>query len=170
MNFNITVPEGTTNHGNPKLLCTPAKWYDYIIFFFSNYVAHAATVVPVPGQDLEASLFHIMMALCLPGSAIVRSVTMIARRAAIETKDPLKRARRAGALCVVLRKSKAGQFAGMIPFSPSNDEETAPRVNADESSTRVDDEDAIQKGLEAPAPREKDAEDITVSTSFFNES
>ncbi|KAK5652336.1 hypothetical protein OQA88_10528 [Cercophora sp. LCS_1] len=113
MNFNITVPEGTTNHGNPQLLCTPARWYDFIVFFLTNYIAHAATVVPIPGQDIEASIFHIVLALCLPASAVVRSVGIIARRAATE-KDPLRRARRAGALCIVLKKPSSGPIAKML--------------------------------------------------------
>jgi len=103
MNFTITVPEGTTNHGDPGLLCTPAQWHDYLAFFFGNYVAHAATIVPTPGQSMTDSFFSIFMALLLPGSAIVRSVTVIIRRPATE-RNPLMCAARAGALCIVLKK------------------------------------------------------------------
>ncbi|KAK4115455.1 hypothetical protein N656DRAFT_695023, partial [Canariomyces notabilis] len=102
MNFTLTVPEGTTNHGNSKLLCTPAQWYDFVIFFFGNYFAHAATVVPVPGQGFESTAISIFLALTLPGSAIVRAVTAIVRHAATERRNPLRRAARAGALCIVL--------------------------------------------------------------------
>jgi len=112
MNITITVPEGTTNHGDPGLLCTPAQWHDYLAFFFGNYVAHAATIVPVPGQSMSYSFFSILMALLLPGSAIVRSVTVIIRRPAIERKNPLMCAARAGALCIVLKRP---------PKSPAKD-------------------------------------------------
>ena len=35
-NITITVPQGTTNHGNQKLLCTPSKWTDIATFFLAN--------------------------------------------------------------------------------------------------------------------------------------
>jgi hypothetical protein len=104
MNFTLTVPEGSTNHRNPKLLCTPPEWYDFIIFFFTNYVAHASTVVPEPGQSPLRAGVYILLALTLPGSAVFRAVTAIARHVATETKNPLRRAARAGALCMVLRR------------------------------------------------------------------
>ncbi|KAK3303886.1 uncharacterized protein B0T15DRAFT_575445 [Chaetomium strumarium] len=110
MNFTLTVPEGSTNHGNPKLLCTPPEWYDFIIFFFTNYVAHAATVVPEPGQSPVMAALQILLALTLPGSAVFRAVNAIARHAATETKDPLRRAARANALCMVLKKRPATKF------------------------------------------------------------
>jgi hypothetical protein len=111
MNFTITVPEGTTNHGNPNLLCTPAQWYDFIVFFFANYFAHAASVVLEPGQSLRRTGVFILFALTLPGSGVVRALFAILRHAATETKNPLKRAARAGALCMVLKKPTTGRFA-----------------------------------------------------------
>ncbi|KAK0622673.1 hypothetical protein B0T14DRAFT_514256 [Immersiella caudata] len=111
MNYTIVVPEGTTDHGNPQLLCTPARWYDYIFFIFANYLAHAATVVPIPGQDIEASICAVLLALMLPGSAVARSVTVILRRPATHRQDPLRCAARAGALCIVLKKPTGGYWA-----------------------------------------------------------
>src|SRR2546423_328016 len=49
-NITITVPNGTTDHGDPHLLCLPAKWSDIALFFFGNYLAHAATVKSLPGE------------------------------------------------------------------------------------------------------------------------
>jgi hypothetical protein len=40
INITISVPEGTSDHGNPNLLCTPTKWLDVLVFFFANYLAH----------------------------------------------------------------------------------------------------------------------------------
>lgn len=102
MNFTISVPEGTKNHGNPNLLCPPTQWHDFIIFFFGNYFAHAATVVPVPGQSLRSCVVYIFLALALPGSAVMRAFTAIVQRAAT-APDPLTRAARAGALCMVVK-------------------------------------------------------------------
>ena len=109
MTSNITLPQGSTDHGNPNLLCTPAQWYDVLIFFLTNYVAHAATVVPGPGQPWDSSLAYAMHAIFLPSTALVRALVVIARRASFERKNPLKRAARAGALCMVLRKPPENQ-------------------------------------------------------------
>jgi len=45
----VNIP-GYTHHGKCNLLCAPATWFDILIFFLGNYVAHAATVVSLPGQ------------------------------------------------------------------------------------------------------------------------
>ncbi|GAB1311759.1 hypothetical protein MFIFM68171_01969 [Madurella fahalii] len=125
MNFTILVPEGTQNHGNPNLLCPPTQWHDFIIFFFSNYFAHAATVVPVPGQSLRSSIVYIFLALALPGSAVMRAFTAIVQRA-VTARDPLTCAARAGALCMVVTKkeppgclSKIQPERGVIEFDKS---------------------------------------------------
>ncbi|KAK3302748.1 uncharacterized protein B0T15DRAFT_314050 [Chaetomium strumarium] len=102
LNLTITVPDGSSNHGNPRLLCTPPSWFDYIIFFFSNYFAHAATVITNPGQGRKETIFVILAALLFPGLGIVRAMEAIRRHSSFEF-DPLRRALRAGALCMVVR-------------------------------------------------------------------
>lgn len=106
MNLTITVPEGSSNHGNPNLLCTPTRWFDYLLFFFSNYFAHAATVVASPGQGRRETIFVVLAALLLPGSGVLRAVRAIYRHSMTES-DPLKRAIRAGALCMVVRSGRS---------------------------------------------------------------
>ncbi|KAK4182618.1 hypothetical protein QBC35DRAFT_395605 [Podospora australis] len=108
-NITLIVPEVSTNHGDPELLCTPAKWTDYLVFFFSNYVAHAVTTVAVPGQGLEATVFSFLYAIVCPASAIYRALNAITRHAATARKNPLTRAARAGALCMV-SKVRSGTF------------------------------------------------------------
>jgi hypothetical protein len=103
MNLTITLPEGSTNHGNPNLLCTPPKWYDYAAFFFTNYFAHAITVVSVPGQSTSETLLAITGALLLPTSGVVRATAAILRHSGTVRNDPLRRAARAGALAMVVR-------------------------------------------------------------------
>jgi hypothetical protein len=44
INVTLSLPPGTSNHGDPNLICTPVSWIDIITFFLGNYVAHAATV------------------------------------------------------------------------------------------------------------------------------
>lgn len=111
MNLTITVPEGIKNHGNPNLLCTPAQWHEITLFLFANYFAHAASVITAPGQSITTSAYLILLALFLPASGIVRAISAILRHAATETKNPLRHASRANALCMVLKKSDYGNFS-----------------------------------------------------------
>jgi len=105
MNFSVLVPEGTTNHDDPKLVCVLPRWHDYIAFFFTNYVAHAATLVAFPGQSVSESIAYSLAALLLPASGILRVVRLFFLRPGM-VRDPLRRAARAGALCMVLKKAE----------------------------------------------------------------
>ena len=105
-NLTFTAPSGSTNHGNPKLICLPTQWYDIIVFFLTNYFAHAASIIVDPGADLHRNIAVVISALILPGSGYIRAVLAIRDHAATETKNPLMRAARTGALCMVLRAPK----------------------------------------------------------------
>jgi len=50
-NITVTVPVGTNNHRDPHLLCTLSTWTDIASFFLANYMAHAATIRSVPGNQ-----------------------------------------------------------------------------------------------------------------------
>ena len=104
-NITITVPEGTQNHGNPNLLCTPTRWTDVAVFFFANYVAHAATTKSTPGMTALGTLRVLLTALCLPVSGVTRGVKAIRQRA-VFSSTPLETAAKAGALCVVVRTAE----------------------------------------------------------------
>jgi hypothetical protein len=114
MNVTFSVPDGSSNHGNPNLLCSPPAWSDYLTFFFANYFAHAASVILEPGIGFRRTLVLIFAALMLPGSGVDRAVSTIWRHAIIERKNPLKRAARARALCMVLPTPQYGPFANAI--------------------------------------------------------
>jgi hypothetical protein len=101
-NITITVPNGTTDHGDPHLLCIPAQWSDIALFFFGNYFAHAATVKLLPGEPTIPGLMAMAFALIYPSSGVVRGLNAIFQ-SAIFCKSPLKTASRAGALCMVVR-------------------------------------------------------------------
>ena len=101
-NMTITVPIGTQNHGNPKLLCAPARWTDVAIFFLANFVAHAATVKTTPGQPALQSLADLIFALLFPVFGIQRGLRAI-QQCAVLAETPLEKAHRAGALCMVIR-------------------------------------------------------------------
>ena len=102
-NFTISVPNGTTNHGNPNLICTPVQWQDTFIFFFVNYFAHAFTVKQLPGEEIYPYSVAIIAALLYPYSGLPRGIESIIRRAIFYRSSELETACRAGALCIVVR-------------------------------------------------------------------
>jgi hypothetical protein len=84
-NITIQVPDGATQHGNPRILCVhgPA-WKDYLMvttFFATNYIAHAATVKTTPGDGLFLTIYNIILALFFPMSGLLRALNAIARMA-----------------------------------------------------------------------------------------
>jgi hypothetical protein len=87
MNITITVPDRTTQHGDPNLLCTPTKWTDVLLFYAVNYLAHAVTVKSIPGQQLYDTIQVILAALIYPYSGIMRGIEAITRRAAFYPGD-----------------------------------------------------------------------------------
>lgn len=105
---NITLPTGTSNHGDPDLLCLPTKWTDVIIFFLGNYLAHAATLRSVPGRSMYQSFFAMLKALFFPVSGVILGVRGITSFASLAKTD-LQVAARAGALCKVIRTDVSAQ-------------------------------------------------------------
>lgn len=114
MNITISVPQGTSNHGDPDILCVPSKSTDILLFFAVNYLAHAVTVKSRPGEKLHNNAFFIALALIYPYSGLLRGMEAIARRAAWFRGNELQRAARAGALCVVVRNRKWLPLDGQI--------------------------------------------------------
>ncbi|KAF7367617.1 Pogo transposable element [Mycena sanguinolenta] len=108
--FNITipVPEGTSDHGNPSILCTPTNWTSILSFFFGNYIAHAATTLASPGEELFEYALAVVMVLLFPSAGVDRGLDAIFR-CAVFAKDDLTRAARAGALCMVIRTDEQNQ-------------------------------------------------------------
>ena len=114
MNITVSVPPGTTHHGESDLLCIPPKWHDYLVFLAANYLAHAITVVTSPGSSWNATLTSAVAALLLPVSGVGHALNGMWERA-IFYRDPVTRAARAGALCMVVRgrgsmRSRRGQW------------------------------------------------------------
>ncbi|KAJ7056286.1 hypothetical protein C8F01DRAFT_1087151 [Mycena amicta] len=98
----ITVPDGTSNHGDPSLLCTPTHWTSILGFFLGNYIAHAATTLSYPGEEFGDYVQTIVIALLFPTAGVVRGLDAIFRCAILGTSD-LMCAARAGALCMLIR-------------------------------------------------------------------
>ena len=99
------LPQGMTNHGDPNLLCSPSTWHDIAIFILVNYVAHAATVITRPGEPAVMKLAVMTLSLLFPTSGVLRGIQSSVR-AAVFQKTDLDTARRAGALCAVVRTVK----------------------------------------------------------------
>ena len=100
--MNITLPEGASNHGNPNLLCLPPAWHDYIIFYLTNYFAHALSVLASPGQAAWEAFIVRLAALLFPGSGVATAARAILRGAILK-RHPLRRAARTGALCMLIK-------------------------------------------------------------------
>ena len=96
------LPQGVTNHGDPDLLCGPSSWNDIAIFILANYVAHAVTVRTKPGESAFDILMVMVVALLLPTHGVTRGIRSI-YQAAIFAKTDLDAAKRAHALCAVVR-------------------------------------------------------------------
>jgi len=104
VNITISVPAGTSDHGDPKLLCTPTNWHDILVFFFANYISHAATVKAYPGEGIKDLTFAVFLAIAFPFSGIARGLEAIIRHASFyRNTNDLQTAARAGALCIVVR-------------------------------------------------------------------
>ncbi|KAI9650954.1 hypothetical protein NHQ30_000989 [Ciborinia camelliae] len=117
-NITIQVPNSTTQHGNEHILCLPITknyWPSVaaiIIFFATNYLAHAATVKSSPGDDSLLQACNAILALFFPMSGLLRALNAIVRLP-ILARNELEKACRAGALCMVVRaphwRPKLGQ-------------------------------------------------------------
>lgn len=101
----INVP-GLWHNGDCSLLCRPAKWYDILIFFFGNYLAHVATVISPPGASTFDHTLNLISALVFPFSGLGLGVEAIASLA-ILAPTPLRTAARAGALLRIVQTRKS---------------------------------------------------------------
>ncbi|MCJ1401530.1 hypothetical protein MMC11_004745 [Xylographa trunciseda] len=124
INITITAPQGTNDHGDPHLLCTPSQWSDVATFFLANYVAHAATVQFVPGESTLSTALAVVWALFFPTSGTMRGLKAIWQRA-VFSGSALDKASRAGALCMVVRshewKPRSGDIVEGLRPAPQRD-------------------------------------------------
>jgi hypothetical protein len=102
--LNLTVPNGTSQHGNPRIICAPMTVLGLLPFFAGNFLAHIATVKSSPGETVAVTAFNVLLAFVFPTSGLMRGLNAIARRV-LQGKSEIDSACRAGALCVVVRNS-----------------------------------------------------------------
>jgi hypothetical protein len=143
-NFTVPVPNGTTNHGNPNLICTPVSWSDLFIFFATNYFAHAFTVKQLPGEELGQYIFAVLAAVFYPYCGLPRGIESIIRRAIFFRSSELQTACRAGALCLVVRSESWTPVQGQKPIQcvhvhPINKQKPGPRDSKNDPLAQPDD-------------------------------
>ncbi|PSN64547.1 hypothetical protein BS50DRAFT_528888 [Corynespora cassiicola Philippines] len=102
-NVTLPLPQGTTNHGMPGLLCTPTQWSDTAAFYLLNYVAHAATVLVRPGERSADFVASVIGSLLFPALGLYRGIEAILSGAILVRGDDLRKAAKSGALCMVVR-------------------------------------------------------------------
>ncbi|KAF2878023.1 hypothetical protein BDV95DRAFT_480397, partial [Massariosphaeria phaeospora] len=99
-NITLALPEGTSDHGTPGILCTPTKWTDLVSFYILNYVAHAATVLTRPGERSADFAVTVVGCLLLPALGLYRGIEAILSGAVFVKNDDMRKAARSGALCM----------------------------------------------------------------------
>ncbi|KAF2195652.1 hypothetical protein K469DRAFT_699248 [Zopfia rhizophila CBS 207.26] len=101
-NITLALAEGTSDHGNPGLLCIPTRWTDLISFYLFNYVAHAATVLTRPGERSVDFAVTVVGCLLFPVMGLYRGIEAILN-GSMFARDDLSKAARSGALCMLIR-------------------------------------------------------------------
>jgi hypothetical protein len=114
------IISGTIYHGD-GLLCTTTKWYNVVVFFLGNYLAHAATVKSYPGERTWSLVIATLGALLIPTTGLIRGINSIARNAKFKRKCfwraiwrdvDYQTAAAAGAFCMVVRKKSWKPYPG----------------------------------------------------------
>jgi hypothetical protein len=116
-NSTVNLPPGTTDHGQAGLICVPASWLDIVLFFLTNYVAHAATIVTYPGQPMLETTVRIIIAIFIPIASMQRTVPLIINHASTILRDPLRRAVNSGAMITVVKLEDISTLGSAIPAS-----------------------------------------------------
>ena len=101
------LPSDSTSKGNalgPG--CIPATQWSIFLFFLTNYLAHCLTIKSQPADSGREIAVSALLALFFPSTGILQALDSIFRRARFVKGDELQQALRAGALCMVTRKSK----------------------------------------------------------------
>jgi hypothetical protein len=126
-NMTLTLPEGSSNHGDPNLLCTPTRWTDLASFYLFNYVAHATTVLIRPGEQPFSFAVTVVGCLLFPTMGAFRGIEAL-MCGAVLVKSELEKAARSGALCMLVRspdwEPEAGDAVpnGVVKFGQDSKE------------------------------------------------
>ncbi|EFY91666.1 pogo transposable element, putative [Metarhizium acridum CQMa 102] len=146
-NLNFTLPEGTTNHGDPHLLCFPATWNSIAVFMIGNYLALAATVKTPPASSPFATAWIMLGALLVPSTGLVFGMSAFYQARKGHGESGLRKATLERALCIISFDLTARHvFCLMKAVDNNNDDD--------------DDDDEQQSEEMQPVP-----EDVSLSDS-----
>ena len=98
-NITLAVPAGTSNHGDPHLLCTPSKWTNIAAFFLANFFSHAATVKSLPGEPAMPAFFALLLSLIFPTSGVIRTTNCYTSARHLWQNASRYRCKSRGSLC-----------------------------------------------------------------------
>ncbi|KDQ55137.1 hypothetical protein JAAARDRAFT_342022 [Jaapia argillacea MUCL 33604] len=84
------------------VICLPTTWVDILIFFGTNYIAHAATIPSIPAAPWYDTASWTFIILLVPFGGLGKSIGLIIRHLFSEGGDLQKAAAR-GAMAVVTR-------------------------------------------------------------------
>jgi hypothetical protein len=101
-NITLSLPEGTSDHGIPGLLCPPTRGKDVVSFYLFNYIVHAVTVLRRPGERFIDFAVAVIGSLFFPTIGLHRGVEALLSSSMLSRCD-LTRAAQAGALCMLIR-------------------------------------------------------------------
>ena len=96
----FALPLHSDNDSITKVTCIPADFKSVFIFFFANYVAHAATVPSVAGRP-TISILWITASLLYPFFGLIRSIILFFHYTL--AKDEIGKAISQGAVMVAAR-------------------------------------------------------------------
>lgn len=110
---NITsIAQNATILESCKVLCKPAKWTNFLIFYAGNYLTHVATLRSVPGQGTREGIVMMIYALIFPTIGLVTAVKAITSLAIFE-KSPLRAAAKTEAFYMVIKYDNGGLSGGL---------------------------------------------------------
>ena len=89
---------------SPYLVCEKG-WHNILVFFATNYIAHALTAIPVPGANWLDHISFSLMALFLPYSfGLIEAVRSVTSYFLQGRSDDLHRALAENALLILVKR------------------------------------------------------------------
>ena len=89
---------------DPHLVCEEKRWKSILIFFTTNYIAHALTIIPDPGANWFAQTVFSFSALMVPNIGLIGAIRSVTWYLLQGRSDDLHRALAQNALLILVRK------------------------------------------------------------------
>ena len=88
---------------SPYFVCEEKRWHNILVFFATNYIAHALTAIPVPGAKWLDHINFSSMALFVPYIGLMGAVRSVMCYFLQGRSDDLHRALAQGALLILVK-------------------------------------------------------------------